>query len=151
MTPASLARTCRSFHEPALDILWKRQYSLKPLWKCLPSDLWDGKGGGLVVTRPRRKLIPLDWDRFIFYARRIRALHAMFHPRSHATCSNDETLHYFVPRYPRAMPILPNVEQATWQIYHDDAVPYDEFCFGDKTKDIMIFTRCSDERCHFIL
>ncbi|KAH7906112.1 hypothetical protein BJ138DRAFT_670798 [Hygrophoropsis aurantiaca] len=35
---AHLARTCRSFHEPAIDILWADLDSIHPLIQCLLSD-----------------------------------------------------------------------------------------------------------------
>jgi hypothetical protein len=43
---AALARTCKTFRDPALDILWSRQQSLTPALRCLPDDLllWDRSG-----------------------------------------------------------------------------------------------------------
>lgn len=38
-TLAALARTCRTFHDPALDILWYELSSLLPLLSTLPPDL----------------------------------------------------------------------------------------------------------------
>lgn len=38
---ARLARTCRSFLEPSLDALWKRQLTLAPLMKTLPDDAYE--------------------------------------------------------------------------------------------------------------
>ncbi|KAG2156171.1 hypothetical protein DEU56DRAFT_876054 [Suillus clintonianus] len=38
-TLAALARTCRTFKEPALDILWKHVYGFKPLISCLPEGV----------------------------------------------------------------------------------------------------------------
>lgn len=35
---AALARTCKVFSEPSLDLLWEFQPSLAPLIKCLPND-----------------------------------------------------------------------------------------------------------------
>ncbi|KAI6127905.1 hypothetical protein EDD16DRAFT_1702217 [Pisolithus croceorrhizus] len=37
---ARLARTCKAFMDPALDVLWKTQSSLSPLIMCLPDHLW---------------------------------------------------------------------------------------------------------------
>ncbi|KII86185.1 hypothetical protein PLICRDRAFT_43766 [Plicaturopsis crispa FD-325 SS-3] len=37
---ARLARTCHTFSDPALDILWHTLPSLDPLIRTLPSDLW---------------------------------------------------------------------------------------------------------------
>jgi hypothetical protein len=39
-TLSSLARTCRALSSPALDLLWEMQFSLLPLFKTFPSDLW---------------------------------------------------------------------------------------------------------------
>ncbi|KII86311.1 hypothetical protein PLICRDRAFT_43905 [Plicaturopsis crispa FD-325 SS-3] len=39
-TLASLARTCRAFHEVASDLLWEEQMGVQPLIKCMPPDLW---------------------------------------------------------------------------------------------------------------
>ncbi|KAH7917134.1 hypothetical protein BV22DRAFT_1026932, partial [Leucogyrophana mollusca] len=38
---ASLARTCRTFRDPALDVLWSFLKSFDPLIRCLPQDLWE--------------------------------------------------------------------------------------------------------------
>lgn len=35
-----LALTCKTFKEPALDELWRRQWGLGNLLKLLPEDLW---------------------------------------------------------------------------------------------------------------
>ncbi|KAJ6533966.1 hypothetical protein DFH09DRAFT_932442, partial [Mycena vulgaris] len=40
---SALARTCRAFQDPALDILWRNQESLVPLLSCIPFDAWDVK------------------------------------------------------------------------------------------------------------
>lgn len=41
---ATLAATCRAFHEPALYILWRYLPSLVPLVKCLPGDAYETEG-----------------------------------------------------------------------------------------------------------
>ena len=51
-TLASLARTCRTFSAPALDLLWMRLDSLDPLIKVLPSRIWAKKHSRLVVRLP---------------------------------------------------------------------------------------------------
>ena len=52
---ARLARTCRTFLEPCLDVIWRKQYTLGPLVHTLPSDayeldLWENAKG---VPYPR--------------------------------------------------------------------------------------------------
>ncbi|KAJ7635270.1 hypothetical protein FB45DRAFT_1057140 [Roridomyces roridus] len=37
---AALARTCKTFHDPALDALWRIQFELAPALSLFPEDLW---------------------------------------------------------------------------------------------------------------
>lgn len=39
---AALARTCRTFKEPALDVLWAELTNLSPLVRCLPEASHSG-------------------------------------------------------------------------------------------------------------
>ncbi|OBZ68782.1 hypothetical protein A0H81_11282 [Grifola frondosa] len=76
-TLASLAVTCRRFHGPALDVLWKEIYDLAPLVKCFPADAWvveldqQTSSKTLKMTRP---LLVQDWTVVSTYANRIKAL-----------------------------------------------------------------------------
>ena len=36
----SIARTCRHFYDPAMDILWHTLGDLSPLFQCLPKSIW---------------------------------------------------------------------------------------------------------------
>ena len=47
-TAAALARCCRSFEEPVLDVLWEKQGRLTPLLKCIPQNVWEEEGGRFV-------------------------------------------------------------------------------------------------------
>ena len=40
-TVAALARTCRTFQDSALDVLWYSQYGMLNLLWCLPDDKWE--------------------------------------------------------------------------------------------------------------
>ena len=40
---AALAISCRTFQDPALDVLWRRLPCIGPLVRCLPSDAWEVK------------------------------------------------------------------------------------------------------------
>ncbi|KAF9467018.1 hypothetical protein BDZ94DRAFT_1250325 [Collybia nuda] len=77
---AALARACKTFSEPALDLLWEFQPSLAPLVRCLPGDALAVKArkitffirhDELMITRD---LSPSDWERVNHYARRIRTI-----------------------------------------------------------------------------
>ncbi|KAF7334433.1 hypothetical protein MVEN_02272700 [Mycena venus] len=90
---AALAKTCKTFQDPALDALWRFQYSLFPALRCFPDDLWERSFEtkavmakavkGLPATKAvkakdtfvefRRPLRPTDWDRPMFYWRRIKS------------------------------------------------------------------------------
>ena len=45
---AALARTCRAFKEPALDMLWQNLHDLSPLARCLPEASHKRRRGNLV-------------------------------------------------------------------------------------------------------
>ncbi|KAH7924076.1 hypothetical protein BV22DRAFT_1130117 [Leucogyrophana mollusca] len=62
---AALARTCRAFCNPALDILWSTQVSLVPFMSTFPRDLWE------FLTR---NITSNEWERPLIYARRIKRL-----------------------------------------------------------------------------
>ena len=89
-TAAALARCCKTFEEPVLDVLWETQDQLAPLLKCLPRDVW-GEGDESIVSpltvfiipafnRPASrkvfKRVPtkIDWIHSQKYARRMREL-----------------------------------------------------------------------------
>ncbi|KAG2156422.1 hypothetical protein DEU56DRAFT_234738 [Suillus clintonianus] len=46
-TLACLARTCRAFSEPALDVLWAHIDTLGPVVACLPRHVWSRHRGSL--------------------------------------------------------------------------------------------------------
>ncbi|KAJ7059743.1 hypothetical protein C8F01DRAFT_1370609 [Mycena amicta] len=81
----ALARTCSTFHFPALDILWKEQRTLLNLLKCVPDDAWvSDEALGLRFVRPLERH---DIDRVLFYAPRIKKLHL-----SYETCNLSEAV-----------------------------------------------------------
>jgi len=55
-TLACLARTCRAFQDPALDVLWEHVFTLDTILRCLPtdalikSDTTSGRGGPAQAT-----------------------------------------------------------------------------------------------------
>ncbi|CCM04216.1 uncharacterized protein FIBRA_06383 [Fibroporia radiculosa] len=84
-TLAKLARTARVFREPALDRLWYRQQGIGNLVKCMSISLWEERPTreDRIVTEWcdcssyltfKRPVVPEDWERFHYYASRIRAL-----------------------------------------------------------------------------
>lgn len=57
-TVATLSKTCRALHRVASKVLWSRLFSLRPLVKCMPADVWieevqDATGDrSAIVRRP---------------------------------------------------------------------------------------------------
>jgi hypothetical protein len=49
-TIAALARTCRIFKEPALDVLWRDIKGIRPLLSCLPESVVKRIGEGKLVS-----------------------------------------------------------------------------------------------------
>jgi hypothetical protein len=44
----AVARTCKLFHDPALDLLWCHPVSFVTLLKTMPADLWEIRGSFLL-------------------------------------------------------------------------------------------------------
>ncbi|KAF8441670.1 hypothetical protein L210DRAFT_3644925 [Boletus edulis BED1] len=63
----SLARTCRAFKEPALDVAWGCLYNLAPLAQCLPETAGHQRSFSIPLTQT-------EWDILRSYARRIRCI-----------------------------------------------------------------------------
>ncbi|KAJ7116932.1 hypothetical protein C8R44DRAFT_879462 [Mycena epipterygia] len=81
-TLAALARTCTTFQNPALDILWRNQDTLMNLLRCMPTDLFSEEARyGLKNTstlttllRLLRPIVASDWERPRLYLHRVRAI-----------------------------------------------------------------------------
>ncbi|KIJ62024.1 hypothetical protein HYDPIDRAFT_30843 [Hydnomerulius pinastri MD-312] len=68
---AALARTCRAFQDPALDVLWAELNEPNPLVKCMPSKLWPS------IYRGEHRDLPFteeEWSIFQKYAPRVHSL-----------------------------------------------------------------------------
>ncbi|KAJ7647931.1 hypothetical protein FB45DRAFT_894800 [Roridomyces roridus] len=81
-TFASLAVTCRAFRNPALDILWSEQETVRNVLKTLPPHLWverkESNGPDVwdigLYFRIVCSIKPEDWTVPLSYARRIKKL-----------------------------------------------------------------------------
>ncbi|KAJ7495543.1 hypothetical protein FB451DRAFT_1121995 [Mycena latifolia] len=74
---AAFARTCTTFLEPGLDLLWSRQTTVLNLLVTFPDDLirqvkdeWNRPSDVLLL----RSVSPTDWERPLFYSRRVKRL-----------------------------------------------------------------------------
>ncbi|TDL27955.1 hypothetical protein BD410DRAFT_894090 [Rickenella mellea] len=73
-TLAILARTNKSFSDPALEILWADLNSFSDLLSLLPEDLvtWHRQDYGPPRPMINHLIVPRDWTRFSLYAPRVR-------------------------------------------------------------------------------
>ncbi|KAF5310311.1 hypothetical protein D9611_012032 [Ephemerocybe angulata] len=72
------ALTCKAFTNPALDVLWERLSSPLALFALLPPIHISNR-----EMRVARPFVPGDWDRFVFYAKRVRKLSVNGIPSAH--------------------------------------------------------------------
>ncbi|KAF8555323.1 hypothetical protein OG21DRAFT_1507854 [Imleria badia] len=72
----ALARTCRTFKEPALDVLWEALVDPSPLAKCLPEASYYSQIHILIPERWSfsRPLTQIEWGILRSYTRRIRSI-----------------------------------------------------------------------------
>ncbi|KAJ7447467.1 hypothetical protein FB451DRAFT_779082 [Mycena latifolia] len=128
-----LAITCRTFADPALNLLWHTQTDLVPLLRCL--ELWFGADDPAVLPltyfEAACAILPHEWDRFLFYSRRIKKLE--FGAVSEE-CSLDvmELLSMANPvKY-----LLPNLQRLSWQLRDPALFPYIRLFLGPKIVSI---------------
>ncbi|KAG2028933.1 hypothetical protein BDR03DRAFT_976197, partial [Suillus americanus] len=92
----ALASTCRTFENPALNVLWRNLQSVEPLVKCLPSDLFSINREGLALQKP---LDHKMWDTLSRYT----------------NSASIEPLSLIILSCPLApASLFPNIRQLTW-------------------------------------
>lgn len=147
-TLAALARTCHTFTEPALDVLWRELATLSPLLQCLSSDLWvlqKGKQSGRKELCFRKPLLDADWTRFNYYKGRIRTLgQTVF--RSGNACWYDvctQTLRE-LSFYQHNTLLLPNLHSLNFRMLPPDAVPFARLFLGPSVAEVTISITSED-------
>ncbi|KAI0639647.1 hypothetical protein C8Q77DRAFT_1214141 [Trametes polyzona] len=103
-----LARTCKAFKEPALNLLWRDLDSLTPLLGLFPSTiLRRARRPGLGLTKPPEKQ---DWARVLAYGERVRSIAYVessgnIHPSILPLLDEHKPVRY----------LLPNLTALTWK------------------------------------
>ncbi|KAJ7432821.1 hypothetical protein B0H11DRAFT_1889680, partial [Mycena galericulata] len=70
---ATMARTCKTFRDPALDLLWSSQRTVMNVLDCMPGDIWEWLDDPEPEEiRLKRPVLPSDWERPLFYSRRVK-------------------------------------------------------------------------------
>ncbi|KIJ60125.1 hypothetical protein HYDPIDRAFT_170400 [Hydnomerulius pinastri MD-312] len=128
---ASLARTCKLTHEPALDALWSHLDGFARLVQCLPTDLIEcnisvkGPGAACIMISLRRPMGTSDWEVFNRYAIRVRSLGGFAaHSRSPrgSVIAEDSVVHVFAFA-PNGPPLLPNLKRLAWDCLKGNSLP----------------------------
>ncbi|KAJ7466163.1 hypothetical protein B0H11DRAFT_1869859 [Mycena galericulata] len=123
-TLAALARTCKTFQNPALDVLWSSQTTFMNVLDCMPGEIWhwqdDPEPGEekVVLTRP---VLPVHWDRPLFYSRRVKFFTFNTSHSYPDTPAVYETLRTCLP----PGPLFPNIESIEWE--SSDAALFSHF------------------------
>jgi hypothetical protein len=77
-TLASMGRSCRTFKDVALGVLWREQHSLLPLFRTFPPDLWQKRdseeGNGRKYVRTHNALGDYFFDICVVLAATDRGL-----------------------------------------------------------------------------
>ncbi|KAH9932319.1 uncharacterized protein B0H18DRAFT_1115985 [Fomitopsis serialis] len=155
-TVASLARTCRDFCSPALDVLWRSQVGLANIVKCMPPDLWEIREDGGRSSHPmlmfmfRRPMCASDWDRFNVYAPRIRELTLYLCDRGNTRLPGNvyATLNMHAP----SLPLFPSLRN--WRCYdipHATVVPDHWLFLGSSLAELVLEWDVLDERAAFLM
>ncbi|KAF9232048.1 hypothetical protein BU15DRAFT_55452 [Melanogaster broomeanus] len=135
-TLAALARTCRAFKEPALDMLWFELDDLSPLVRCLPRDSWnDDREESItpLVYSFTRPLTETEWCTLQGYTRRIRALELDW---PHKTL--DETAIRVLCNPPTTDPLFPNIQLIFWSDPTRERFSFIRSLVGQETTSLTI-------------
>jgi len=100
---AGLARVCRAFSEPALDMLWKVLPCVMPLFNLLRIET---RGSALLFVDGA--ISDYDWSRFRHYAHRVRKLMAICPSHNHEF---DPSVPSELLRRSEKQPLLPYLLQ----------------------------------------
>ncbi|KAF8447212.1 hypothetical protein L210DRAFT_3525251 [Boletus edulis BED1] len=131
-----LARTCKAFRDPALDILWAELYSLAPLIQCLPgasSQIVDD----YTLYSLNRPLEQADWDIILNYTRRVRICRLY---RSFAVTS--ECVEELSKPPASTVSIFPNIRNAWISGPTKDRFPFLRHLPGPSLVAIQLEERC---------
>ncbi|KAG1731275.1 hypothetical protein EDB19DRAFT_1340198 [Suillus lakei] len=115
VTVAGLARTCRAFRDPALDVLWAQLHSLDALVLC-SGGRWVNNNSQVVWDRP---LYDADWRILASYAKRVYTLTVS--PQSDTW---DISTMHLLNCFPRPGPLLPTLTELNWMSDREDFFPF---------------------------
>ncbi|KAH7909873.1 hypothetical protein BJ138DRAFT_1088702 [Hygrophoropsis aurantiaca] len=132
----SLACTCQTFKDPALNALYFQIDNFTPLIKCLPRDLWISvkyvlSHEELIFIRPMN---PNDWNVFQTYANRVKRLSYLAFSKAIRPDVLDSLLSQLAP-----MGIMfPKLQALNWDDGRVDAAKVFRLLLGSPLVDFSI-------------
>ncbi|KAF7329282.1 hypothetical protein MKEN_00189100 [Mycena kentingensis (nom. inval.)] len=115
-TLVALSATCKNFHEPALDALWRNQISLDNVLMCLPKNSFIPRRSAspvkLIITRP---LTSADWSIAAKFTHRVKDLYI-----DHLNCPHRLTLAAIANFLGTTQPLFANLRQLCWSVSSND-------------------------------
>ncbi|KAJ7218384.1 hypothetical protein GGX14DRAFT_436901 [Mycena pura] len=135
-TLAGLARTCKAFRDPALDLLWKSQCTVMNILNCMPGDIWEVPDDtDAEEVRLKRPVLPSDWERPLIYSHRVR--HFIYQSYSYPdSAAFFEMLRMCMP----PEPLFPNIESLCWEISDAALFPHFRLFIGPRLTSLTIST-----------
>ncbi|EIW81803.1 hypothetical protein CONPUDRAFT_164570 [Coniophora puteana RWD-64-598 SS2] len=126
-TLSTLARTCKTFKEPALDALWENIASLDPFIKCLPYEAWKFIEATRLEWNGQTRHIPTftspltAGDRLILrkYTPRVRRFHMTLLDRSYLDALFELSLATSDSHH-----LFPNLKHLNWVAMPTEFRPY---------------------------
>ncbi|KAJ7657258.1 hypothetical protein DFH06DRAFT_1197805 [Mycena polygramma] len=123
-----------TFHNPALDVLWNNQDTILNLLRCMPRDVFsltivDTPREGSREARLLRPIVAADWERPLWYSRRVRILY--YEPLSARRVLFTSNI---FPALSMALPddFLPNLVGLHWHNHTEAEFPHVALFLGPK-------------------
>ncbi|KAJ6541061.1 hypothetical protein DFH09DRAFT_929338 [Mycena vulgaris] len=146
---AAVARTCKAFSGPALDLLWANQQTVLHVLRCMPDDVWteqdsddDEEEEGMGLARP---VLPTDWERPLVYSHRVKSFN-LDGPYSSVEPGFLEELRMCFPgEY-----LFPNLERLEWFSKNPSFLPHARLFLGHRLKFLSLGTFASAAHLSFL-
>ncbi|KAJ7807031.1 hypothetical protein B0H13DRAFT_2686562 [Mycena leptocephala] len=136
-TLAGLARTCKAFQDPALDLLWKSQYTVMNVLNCMPGDIWEVLDDtDAEEVRLKRPVLPSDWERPLIYSHRVR------HFKYQLSCSHPDSAAFYemLRMCLPPEPLFPNIESLLWETSDTALLPHFRLFIGPRLTSLTVST-----------
>ncbi|KAJ7184761.1 hypothetical protein C8R46DRAFT_1186090 [Mycena filopes] len=122
-TLAALARTCKTFQNPALNALWCTQNGLAPILQTFPDDLWDRTAPAKFKVKTflalRRPVMLQDWQRPLLHLARIRRFRIDSFPTDQFSVDVCQALRTCCP----LQPMFPKLQEIHWFDWRAQSLP----------------------------